>query len=706
MKNRKFVWLLGTLALALSLVLAGCDSPLDKDEPPKGPYTVTFSTGEGSGTPPKSMTVENGKTITLPVQGDMIAPEGKTFQGWRSSYNSSTYQEGESVSIYQSTTFIAQWIDLLKVTFDKGEGGGTPPESISVGYSETITLPGQGDMTAPEGKTFQGWRSDTYIYINGSGKNEFSVGESITISENNIYHNITFTAIWIDDGMSMVTFDTGGGGGTPPESMIVEDSTSIILPGQGDMIAPEGKIFQGWRYSDFSSTYQEGESVSIYQSTTFTAQWKDLLKVTFDKGEGSGGTPPGIMFVEYGETITVPGQGDMTAPAGKIFQGWRSDNGSSTYQEGESVSIYRDTTFTAQWATKKYAQEGIYISLISFAGNASILNNYNNENFVFLNSDGKNTLSSILNSRYSKASASGTALFYGVHKALANLTANEGEFPTDISSVNLITFTDCLDNGSFGASNTNPIEDKTGVASTAYATYVHGEIGSRTINEKPITAYSVGVKGDDVEDEAQFTENLGNIASKPDNVHKINDFNQLEDVFSGIADGLSFASHFSMTSTQNDPGTIIRMTFDVTSTNSADAATSSKYIEGELAYSDKVWTLTNVTYGGGIASDALSGTTITGTTSGNNISFLFKNIKGYDPATDTVQQWTKSSAGSSAWQRNSEYSASGSTSTSTVLIQLVLDASTSLNNTQIGQIRTAVSNFIDNLYSRVYGGSN
>jgi hypothetical protein len=425
--------------------------------------------------------------------------------------------------------------------------------------------------------------------------------------------------------------------------------------------------------------------------------------VTFSAGEG-GGTPPTSMTVEEGTTITLPGQGNMTAPAGKTFRGW--DYGS--YSEGESVTIFYDRIFTASWENMKYPNAGIYISLISFAGNATILNNpYASpyyDDFTLLDYNGKSNLSYMLNNNYSIASASGTALFYAVHKGLANMTANAGEFPADISSVNMITFTDGLDNGSFLASNTNPIENKSGVTSTEYATYVHDQIGSRKINGKPITAYSVGVKGADVEDETQFDLNLGNIASAPANVTKITDFSDLDATFAQIADSLTFATHFSMTTTGNDPGTIVRMTFDVTGTTSADAAASLKYIEGTLAYSGGVYTLTNVTYGSGISSDTLSGGAITGTIYGANVSFLFRNIEGYDPATATVQQWTKSSAGATTWQRNSEYNASGSTSTSTVLIQLVLDASTSLDSGQITQIRTAVNQFINKLYERVTGG--
>jgi hypothetical protein len=348
------------------------------------------------------------------------------------------------------------------------------------------------------------------------------------------------------------------------------------------------------------------------------------------------------MYADDNGTITLPGQGDMIAPEGKVFTGWRNSN--FTYSAGSSFTVVNRTTFTAQWANKKYAQEGIYVSLISFAGNADILRYNNSDDFVFLNDAGRNALSSILNNSYSKATDSGTALFYAVHRGLANLTANEGEFPLDISSINLITFTDGLDNGSFGASNRDPIEGKSGVTGDAYATYVHDEIGRRKINGKPVTAYSVGIKTEDDDDETQFNTTLGNIASTPGNVSKITDFNDLEEKFNEIAGNLIFANNFSMTTTQDNPGTIVRMTFDVTGAGSADAAASSKYLEGTLAYTDNIWTLTDIAYGSGITSAADSGATILGTVSGTDIRFLFRNITGYDPATDTVQQWTKTSA--------------------------------------------------------------
>ncbi|MDR2071575.1 MAG: hypothetical protein LBP81_09205, partial [Treponema sp.] len=187
--------------------------------------------------------------------------------------------------------------------------------------------------------------------------------------------------------------------------------------------------------------------------------------------------------------------------------------------------------------------------------------------------------------------------------------------------------------------------------------------------------------------------------------HTLTDFSGLEAKLKEIADGIEISSeiNFTMQTTQNDPGTVIRMTFDITSTTPSAAASSTRYIEGTLAYDNatKEWSLTNITYSPGISSE--SGAVIAGTASGSNVSFIFRNLSGYDPKTDTAKQWIKAST-SSSWQINSEYNASGSTDTTaeTMLVYLVLDASTSLQDSQITQIRTAVNSFIDTLYNRVH----
>ena len=64
------------------------------------------------------------------------------------------------------------------VTFATGEGGGTPPAAMSADEGTNITLPRQETMTAPTGKTFDGWSIG-------------AAGSSYTVKS-----NITATAQW------------------------------------------------------------------------------------------------------------------------------------------------------------------------------------------------------------------------------------------------------------------------------------------------------------------------------------------------------------------------------------------------------------------------------------------------------------------------------------------------------------------------------
>jgi hypothetical protein len=96
---------------------------------PSTRYTVTFSANGGDGSAPASQTVNAGTAITLPGQGSMIAPSGKTFTGWES--GGAIYQAGASYTPTVSVILYALWNDI------------TPPANVS-GLAGT---PGDGQVT-------------------------------------------------------------------------------------------------------------------------------------------------------------------------------------------------------------------------------------------------------------------------------------------------------------------------------------------------------------------------------------------------------------------------------------------------------------------------------------------------------------------------------------------------------------------------------
>jgi hypothetical protein len=107
MANKRF-WLgMLVMVLAFGMTAVGCDN----GSPPASPktFTVTFDTGDGSGTPPPVQTVEDGKSIFMPGRGNMTAPAGKEFDGWRG--DGRNLAIGDTYTVTKDVMFIAQWKD-------------------------------------------------------------------------------------------------------------------------------------------------------------------------------------------------------------------------------------------------------------------------------------------------------------------------------------------------------------------------------------------------------------------------------------------------------------------------------------------------------------------------------------------------------------------------------------------------------------------
>jgi len=70
------------LLVAVALITVGCEKATDAEEAKK--FTITYSAGTGTGTPPTDDTKYGvGDKVTVKGQGEMTAPSGTpTFTGW------------------------------------------------------------------------------------------------------------------------------------------------------------------------------------------------------------------------------------------------------------------------------------------------------------------------------------------------------------------------------------------------------------------------------------------------------------------------------------------------------------------------------------------------------------------------------------------------------------------------------------------------
>lgn len=287
----------------------------------------------------------------------------------------------------------------------------------------------------------------------------------------------------------------------------------------------------------------------------------------------------------------------------------------------------------------------------------------------------------------------GTLLYYGIDEALNMLLS--ASFPTRASSVNLITFTDGLDQGSLMMNGNYTTDEQ-------YLNAVSSRIGSTTVKGLPLTAYSLGLRGSDVTNYELFQNNLKKLASSPEKAFEVSSMSDVRSRLQGIADqiiSISNKQNISMKIPGQSNGTLVRFTFDGYS-----AANSSLYIEGTFNLSDR--SLRNVVYHG---LKAESGSVIQGRQNGIFVTYDFTGLQREDGnglvPTGNIRQYYKSATATS-WQENSEFTPDNNTQTtvshSGAIILLVLDCSSSLGS-QFSNMQSYANDFIDRVASNTAG---
>ena len=331
------------------------------------------------------------------------------------------------------------------------------------------------------------------------------------------------------------------------------------------------------------------------------------------------------------------------------------------------------------------AQEGLYLGIVGFNSDLypmplGLLNQttkHNFEDFV----DGLSM-------------QNGTILYHAVNTGLNSLTS--AKVPDNLINVSVVTFTDGLDQGSYILGGYN--------SGTEYLNAVSNRIANEHVGGLNISAYSIGVRGSDVNDYNAFLNNLNKLSSDPANVYEVSNMSQASDMFAQIAQELYNQSTFynvTLKLPAQEPNTIIRFTFD----NVNEANASQCYIEGTYIRNNGKGQLTNIQY---VGLESITGITVTASSEGIFDVFSFQNLtdlEGNQMITDYVKQWNWLEA-SSQWQYNSEFTPSGNTEVvneyKSAMIMLVLDCSSSLGN-DFTNMKTAANSFIETLSGNYSG---
>jgi len=379
----------------------------------------------------------------------------------------------------------------------------------------------------------------------------------------------------------------------------------------------------------------------------------------------------------------------------------------------------RSGTQPAAAPAPRGVQDGIYVGIITFGPNAEDITGGAP---ILLDRAGLAHLTNLIETRYQRETRIGTALFYAAHMGLANMKRAESRLPRNLRKATMITFTDGLDVSSTGlglAEITDPgslsSRQFRGEDISPYRDFVSREIRNRRINGTQVEAYIMTILGDDVTDIRSFEDARRSLASEGGQYggNRNISFSDLNREFINIANDIVrgwVETSFTLITPQLPRGTRIRMTFN-SEASAQQAQNAQLFIEGTVVVENNQYFLSNISYGGGLQSSIQAGDRIRGEIKDNEVNYVFPLFSGFNlersPAelNRLLRQW-QMSAGSNAWQINSEYSSRGASNVEIVrhnaVIYLVLDKSSSIDPSNIPLVKQATIAFLHRLYNRYY----
>ncbi|MBP5558485.1 MAG: Ig-like domain-containing protein [Bacteroidales bacterium] len=330
-------------------------------------------------------------------------------------------------------------------------------------------------------------------------------------------------------------------------------------------------------------------------------------------------------------------------------------------------------------------KSGLYLGIIGFNDNLYRMD------IERLDASSKTRFDSFIDGLTTK---NGTILYYSVDQSLRAL--QKAQYPDNLYNVSLVTFTDGLDMGSAMLID-NYSTDEECLES------LQGRLSTSRVAGLPITAYSVGLRGNDVQTSAQynmFLANLHKLAYPESNSYEASNMSSVNARFQEIAEKISQTTsttkyNFEITIPGKASGTVWRFTLD----GASSAESSQMYIEGTFNLSTRA--LTNVSYHGLTCS---SGSTIQGTVNGIHVTYSFSDIIPDGSKTlskDKVWTWWYTS---NFWQGNTEFDKENDVKISvtytqqSVVVLLDLDCSKSLDN-QFSTLKSYAKSFIATLYN-------
>lgn len=335
-------------------------------------------------------------------------------------------------------------------------------------------------------------------------------------------------------------------------------------------------------------------------------------------------------------------------------------------------------------------EHGMYLGITGFSNDVEYYGS-KTDRFHVLTKSNVSTFTSFVNSL---SMGDATVLYYAVDNNLSYL--QNCKFPDDLSSVNIVTFTDGLNQGS-RALDKQEGEHDYAANDKSYIAEINRKIKNTRVQGLPINAYAIGIRGKDVSGDAItiFQDNLQKLSSSKENAMEVTNMEEVNTKFREIASSLyskSETTTLTITIPMPSENEKERFTFD----DVTDATKSKCYLEGVYANG----ALNNINY---VGCGSNSGIVVKEKSAGGvKIKFEFEDFsdnKGKAISTTNMQQWHMEQ-GQTTWTRNSEFRPNESIETieehKTAVVMLVLDCSSSLGN-DFENVKSAANDFIKTL---------
>ncbi len=335
-------------------------------------YTVSYSCGEGTGTPPADGTATYGDRFNIATDAICAAPAGYMdgIDKWLISGTNVTASPGTAIDPWNYTenkTLIATYKPKkFEAKYSCGIGTSTTPpntDTVIFGSVYTPATPTDG-CGVPDGYTaFAGWSvkiDDTTTEIRPAGT-QFTW---------NYTDNELFTATFTPKKFT-VKYSCGEGTGTAPANADAYYNTPFT-PAANTCVPKTGYEFEGWLVDDAAASIRPAGVAFTYtyrDNIKLTAKYKpSTYNVTYSCGPGAG-TPPTATTATYGQSFTTAAN-TCTAPTvgyDTTFRGWTisgtggvagAGTGSNAVKHAAGSTFTweytEDKVLTATWDAKTY----------------------------------------------------------------------------------------------------------------------------------------------------------------------------------------------------------------------------------------------------------------------------------------------------------------------------------------------------------------